>query len=339
MAKQTDRRAFLKRSVLGVSGAAVVGGLEERRVEAALQQDISVTPEQVEEAARDPMPYGQLGKLKISRLILGSNLIAGFAHSRDLLYVSPLFKAYNTQQKVLDTFELAEQLGVNAILTSPPSLKYVQMYNQQRGGHLQAIVYIFPHADATKAQEEVARAIDQGACAISTRGDDSDKLVRDGKLEPLAQTLELIKRQGVPAGIGGHALETIVASEQHDLGAEFYHKTFHDDNYWSATPEPSRRPWCWYQPITNDHNEYHDNIFCLNAEETAAFMATVKKPWLAFKVLAAGAIHPRQGFSYAFRHGADFVCCGMFDFQLCDDVKLIKEFVRLNQDRARPWMA
>ncbi len=338
MAKQADRRAFLKQSVLGAAGVAAVTGLEERRVEAALQQGATVTSEQIEQAAREPMPYGTLGKLKISRLLLGSNIIAGFAHSRDLLYVSPLFKAYNTEQKVLETFELAERLGINAILTSPPSLKYVQKYNQ-RGGHLQAIVYIYPHAELDKAKEEVVRAIDQGANALSTRGDDSDRLVRAGNLDPLAQTIELIKQQGVPAGIGGHALETVKAAEEQGLGAEFYHKTFHDDNYWSATPENSRQPWCWYDPVTGDHSDYNDNMFCLNAEETAAYMATVNKPWLAFKVLAAGAVHPRQGFSYALRHGADFICCGMFDFQLCDDVRLIKDLVRLNQDRARPWMA
>ena len=46
------------------------------------------------------------------------------------------------------------------------------------------------------------------------------------------------------------------------------------------------------------------------------FMQHVKVPWIAFKVLAAGAIPPEDGFDFAFDSGADFVCAGMFDFQL-----------------------
>jgi hypothetical protein len=339
MARETDRRSFLKKSVLGVSGIAAVSSLEEQTALAAMQQGTTVTPEQRAEAGQEPMPYGKIGNVKISRLILGSNLIGGFAHSRDLLYVSELFKQYNTERKILGTFELAEQLGVNTILTSPPSLDFVQKYNEQRGGKLQPIVYIRPHNDLILAKEEVDLAIDKGACAISTHGAVTDRLVRDGNLDPLARTLDLIKKHGVPAGVGGHSLETPKAVEEQGVGADFYHKTFHDDRYWSASPDEAREEWCWYNGHSSDHDRYHDNMFCLDAEATAAFMATVKKPWIAFKVLAAGAIKPKQGFSYAMRHGADFICCGMFDFQICEDVKLVKETVRRNQDRDRPWMA
>ena len=45
-------------------------------------------------------------------------------------------------------------------------------------------------------------------------------------------------------------------------------------------------------------------------------MAKVNKPWVAFKVMAAGAIKPQIAFSYAYRNGADFVIAGMFDFQV-----------------------
>ncbi len=339
MKKKADRREFIAQSLLGVAGVAAVSSLEERSALAAMQNGAQVTEEDRQEAAKEPMPYGKIGNVQISRLILGSNLIGGYAHSRDLLYVSQLFKAYNTDEKILDTFELAEQLGINSILTSPPSLKYVEMYNKQRGGHLQAIVYVSPDEDPVRAKADVDDAIRQGACAISTHGAVTDKFVRDGKLDPIFQTLELVKRHGVPAGVGCHSLETPKAVEKSSLGAEFYHKTFHHDRYWSATPKESRKEWCWYLPQSSDHDDYQDNMFCLDPEETAAFMATVKKPWIAFKVLAAGAIRPEQGFSYAMRNGADFICCGMFDFQVCEDVKLVKDAVRRNENRPRPWMA
>lgn len=85
------------------------------------------------------------------------------------------------------------------------------------------------------------------------------------------------------------------------------------------------------------HEEYHDNMFCHNSQETAAFMQDVGVPWIAFKVLAAGAIPPEDGFSYAFDNGADFICVGMFDFQVEEDAELTRECVAKAKGRKRPW--
>ncbi len=86
-----------------------------------------------------------------------------------------------------------------------------------------------------------------------------------------------------------------------------------------------------------DHDANDDNMWCNNPEETIAFMETVQKPWVAFKVMAAGAIPPRMAFSYAYRHGADFVIAGMFDFHVESDVKIAIENVHKSQSRKRPW--
>ena len=63
----------------------------------------------------------------------------------------------------------------------------------------------------------------------------------------------------------------------------------------------------------------HDNMFCLFPEETIEFMARQTTPLIGFKVLAGGAIKPEDGFRFAFANGADFICVGMYDFQLVDD--------------------
>ena len=61
---------------------------------------------------------------------------------------------------------------------------------------------------------------------------------------------------------------------------------------------------------------------------------------MGFKVLAAGAIEPEDGFRWAFENGADFICVGMFDFQIVNDVNICIDTLRkINESnsRQRAW--
>ena len=80
-------------------------------------------------------------------------------------------------------------------------------------------------------------------------------------------------------------------------------------------------------------------MWCINAEETVEFMRTLTKPWIAFKILAAGAIAPRQAFAYAFSSGADFIAVGMFDFHINENCELTRRLVAREKNRPRPWRA
>jgi hypothetical protein len=66
-------------------------------------------------------------------------------------------------------------------------------------------------------------------------------------------------------------------------------------------------------------------------------MKNMNKPWIAFKVLAAGAIEPKDGFRFAFENGADFICVGMFDFQVIDDINIANEILGSLKSRERAW--
>lgn len=58
------------------------------------------------------VPKGNIGKLELSRLIMGGNLIGGWAHGRDLIYTDKLVKAYHTDERVMMTMQLAEQCAL-----------------------------------------------------------------------------------------------------------------------------------------------------------------------------------------------------------------------------------
>jgi len=66
-------------------------------------------------------------------------------------------------------------------------------------------------------------------------------------------------------------------------------------------------------------------------------VSRAKVPVMGYKVLAAGAIEPKDGFKWAFDNGADFICVGMFDFQIVKDVNICLEILNGVSDRKREW--
>ena len=53
----------------------------------------------------------------------------------------------------------------------------------------------------------------------------------------------------------------------------------------------------------------------------------------------AGALQPQTGFKYAFEHRADFICVGMYDFQMIEDVNLVWGVLKDKRNRKREWFA
>jgi len=344
MADRTDRRCFLARGVLGAAGiGAAYSSIEESTLAAAIEDGTAGTSQGKKPKTDIPpgsLPCGKIGNVSLSRLFIGGNLIGGWLHSRDLVYVSILSRSYNTDAKVFETLDLARECGINTIQIDPACWGVVSKYNKQRSTKIQTMVCIPLVEDKARMNDAIKRQVDLGATLLYSHGGVTDSfMMNGGKIEVIGQMVDLIKAQGVPAGVGGHSLSMPVACEQNKLNVDFYVKTFHIDRYWSATPKERRKEYDWMRGDSSDHDANNDNMWCNNPEETAAFMETVGKPWVAFKVMAAGAIPPGIAFRYAYRHGADFVIAGMFDFQIEADVKIALEGLRQARDRKRPWRA
>jgi len=284
------------------------------------------------------LPIGKIGDVRISRLICGGNLIIGSAHDRDLLYVRSLMRHYFTDNKIVETWQLCEEVGINTMIgpvNSPyaegedPTIRVYKRYRDEFGGKIQWIAQTYPKTyDLTGS---IQTAIDNGAVGAFIHGGIGDNWVRNNRVDLLAKAVEFIKTNGLIAGCACHDIKVPMALERDGVELDFYMKTLHHDNYWSATPKDKR-------PETGDSP--YDNMWCMRPEETIEFMKTVKKPWIAFKVLAAGAIHPREGFKFAFENGADFANVGMFDFQVRENAIIARTVIdQIRQKgRSRPWM-
>ncbi len=297
------RRNLLKTSF----GCGLLGGIsyEHRALAAQLvdRSDYGRVKEPVKGLQR-----GKLARYEISRLIIGGNLISGSAHAGNLLYQSALMTHYFNTEKILETWALAEQNGINTTLmrADPHIIEHYRKFTRERGGKLQWIAQSAP--EQGDPVENAKRARDNGAIAMYLHGGVSDKLIQKGNVQEIGRVVEGIRKTGLVAGIGAHVLATARACHQAGLDPDFYMVTVNRVSY-----------------------------YCSEPAEVAEFMKAIKRPWIGFKVLGAGRETPPDGFRHAFERGADFIAVGMFDWQVRDGAAYVQEMVAKGIERNRAW--
>jgi hypothetical protein len=314
------RRNFLASSLLGAAAASVAGA----RAEPAAP---TVVP-----ATGGKLPGGKIGNLELSRLLLGTNIITHHVHSRRLNFVNNLERQYNTDAKIFETFALAQAHGVNAFMTHHDAhvTQLFREFRDRRGGKMNWLVAPDPsesrkEADFKKAVDEI---VNLGADALYLHGATADPLVQKGNVATIAKYVDIMKASGLPTGVAAHDLKTVQACVAAKIPVDYWVKTFHHLNYPTA-PRPDE--------IKGPTEEVPHGYWCSNPEETAAFMSALPQPWIAYKVMAAGAIPPRDAFDYSYRHGADFILAGMFDFEIAEDAAITRDVLERLGQRARPW--
>jgi hypothetical protein len=244
-------------------------------------------------------------------MILGGNLIGGWAHARDLMYVSNLVRAYHHRDKIFETLALAESCGVNAIITNPLLCEVINEY-WRNGGRIKFI----SDCGGKDVLEMIQKSIDRGACACYIQGGVADRLVEEGKFDLMAQGLDLVRKNRLPpASADTSWLPSKPRWRRPE--ADFWMK-LHRVDYWSAATLPET------------------NIWCESPTETAAYRRA-SRPWIA-QIPAAGAIKPEVASSSPSSMGGLHLRRHV-RFPDCGHVNLARDVLNGNLIRERRWCA
>jgi hypothetical protein len=321
MKKKISRRGFVQSSLLASAALPITLSAQTDSRPADTASPDSMPSQGV-------LPKGKIANQEFSRLMMGGNLIAGWSHSRDLPYVSTLMRRYNTPSKIRQTLELGEANGITAINTWVMDDNSQIFEHWKCGGKMKWFAQV--RLDSGGGFSQVQKAIGQGAVGIHLTGDAAEGLIKQGKFDKIGETVQFIKSQKRIAGVAAHDLQVIIECEKAKLDVDFYQKTLHSHEYYTAP-----------RPDETEALGAHDNSWCKDPQAVIDVMANVRKPWIAFKILAAGALHPRAAFPYAFKSGADFILVGMFDWQVEEDIKLARHVIGIvagsDSKRTRPW--
>jgi hypothetical protein len=294
------------------------------------------------------MPVGKIGDVPMGRLICGSNLIGTNMHERDLAYVRDLSSRYAVKERIWMAMKKCQERGINTFNLKANNFRQFDLptYQAEYGAKIQWIADVIAGTDLARFEPVLLEHLKYQPSAVYLWGGSTDQWYFNKQERNIVRAYEIMRRHcnggKIPVGICAHRIEPIAWIEKEGLKPDFYHLTLHHDKYWSAHPKENREPLEMFDPKYRksiDHTRYCDNLYCADADKVIEVMQNVKVPFIAFKVMAAGAIAPQDGISYAFKNGADFVCIGMFDWQVDADAEIVIKAVTEAKDRKRPWCA
>ena len=290
----TTRRGFLGESArIGAAAAAL------RAADAVGQEKPGDGPR-----AR-PMPTIKLGKLEVSRLILGSNPFFGFSHGNPQASGDQM-RAYYTPERMMAVMDAAAEHGITAVWT-PSYDRWIRLWKQYRdkGGKLP--IWIGQPDSYGQMKEHIAACAKNGAKAVCIQGECAGRAIRAAKYGLVREWLEHIKSFGLPAGLASHRPEELLAAEEQRLPAEFYHLTV-------GIPDSYRQA---------------------DRDKALATIKKLDKPVVAFKTLGAGRFPPKDAFPYILRavRRKDGMCVGVLPRKRDEIAENAALVIRLTAER------
>jgi hypothetical protein len=240
--------------------------------------------------------YIQIGKIKVSRFILGSNPFSGFSHQgaeTDLAMVR-----YYTAARIKETIRAAEELGINTMIgrTDLHIIRLLLEYWDE-GGRIQWFAQTCPGVGPH--QMCIERAAVNGAMACHIHGGVMDHLLAQGRLDEIPQVVRGIRQRGMLAGIAGHRPQVFEWAEK-NLDLDYYMCSYYD-----PIPRDKRA-----EHVSGTEEQYLPE----DRRAMTGLIQGLSRPVMHYKILAAGRNEPEEAFAYAARsmRDTDAVCVGIY---------------------------
>jgi hypothetical protein len=269
------------------------------------------------DATAEPIATIALGSKRVSRLIAGANPINGYSHSTQRL--SDLMVQYFTRERTTEFILHCEKQGITTWQTSySPKVRDALRAARERGSKMQVIILA-----ADRKTDPFDEILEMQPIAIVHHGSVTDANFHAGTPQVVHDYVKRVHDAGLPAGISTHNPDFVARIEDSAWENDFYMT-------------------CLYN-VTRKREELQKMLgdaplgelfLASDPLHMTARVREVKKPCLAFKILAAGRVSgTAEGVEKAFEFAygnikpRDGVIVGMFPV-LHDEVKQDADLAR-----------
>ncbi len=258
------------------------------------------------------LPRVHLCGLDVSRLIIGGNPFSGFSHQghdRDEEMMD-----YYSVARIKETLARAEAAGINTtILRSDRHIHRLLREYRNEGGEIQWIAQVPGDRFSLDFHVDARRAVDAGAVAAYLHGGLLDAFYGDRDADGFAELVEIMCESGVPVGAAGHSPQAHLWAHELDLPLDFHVVAFY--NCGSLHDGKGER----FKPEDPPH--------------AIEAIRQIDKPVIAYKIMAAGRVEPREAFERAFAgiKPGDCVNVGVYrgdnDDMVEENVRMVSEIL------------
>ena len=219
------------------------------------------------------LPTVSLGKVQITRLVIGGNPFSGNSHISAALDEEMM--NFFTTERIKKTLFRCMECGINAVqLRGDRHIMRILREFRAEGGNLH---WIAQSASELKSFEgNVKQMAAAGAVAIYHHGTITDQLFKAGEYDELKRRLAEIRKAGLPVGLGTHMPPVIEYAEEHHWDIDFY----------MACVYNLRRIERESSVVTGKANE-EEPFFEEDIPLMYRTIRAVNKPCIAFKILGA----------------------------------------------------
>ncbi len=235
------------------------------------------------------LPTVKFGKVQVTRLIIGSNPLYGYAHFNSIF--GRVMKEWMTPEQRMKVLKRCEEVGINTWQAhfERQSFDDMKRYRDQ-GGKMHWLV--LGHGEMMKDLSLIKEVAKYNPIGIAHHGNLTDDRFRAGEMDKVRDFYHRVQDAGIPGGISTHNPAVVDYVEQHGWDNDYYMTCLYRV---SRTQEESRREF--------GEAPMGETYFEKDPERMCKMIRLTKKTCFAFKLLAAGrGIDPADRVEKTFRY-------------------------------------